>query len=49
MTWEELLKKENATIDEILNAELPKRNGQYFGWEGWPKISEWDLKDYQGR
>ncbi|MNH75575.1 hypothetical protein D3C73_278190 [compost metagenome] len=43
------LKNEDLSIDEILEKELPETNGKYFGWEGYPRITADDLKDYQGR
>lgn len=40
---------EDPTIDEILAMPLPETNCKYFGWDGLPKITTDDLKDYQGR
>lgn len=47
MQWKELLKKEDPTIDDILNAVPPEPRDKYFRLEGLPKITAADLKDYQ--
>lgn len=48
MQWEELLKKEDPTIEDILSVAPPEPRDTYYRPEGLPKITAADLKDYQG-